>query len=147
MSSQEIFDSLCNLNTTWSFADRNYIDNLKNISTEQISYDDPLAMNNLGFIFFKDKSYPEAERLFLMAAEHKNPVGMFNLGDLYGFESDFSNHDIKISEMWFMRAADHGFVPAMTNLGSLYKRNGDYKKAEELYLKAAELDGQARGFV
>jgi TPR repeat protein len=150
MSSQEIYDSLCELASDWGRIDnREYIDKLKNISNEQVNNNDPIAMNNLGFIFLKDYQYSFAERLLLESAKLGNSTAMCNLGCMYLLSrySDFEKQNISVAKYWFDQAVSVDdknknliFVKnSMHYLRSIYEKQGDYKKAEECYLKAVEL--------
>jgi TPR repeat protein len=147
MSSQEIYDSLCELYMNWINSDRDYIDKLKNISSEQINNtNDSLAMNNLGFIFLCDHQYYLAENLFLESAKLGNFAAMYNLGCMYSLSeySDFERQNISTAKHWFEQAIhSHGnenFIKfAMYDLGFIYEHEGLYKKAEECYLSSLDL--------
>ncbi len=129
MNSEEIFYLLKEGN----YEER--VNELTTICQKQIDEDnDPLAMNNIGFIYKRiHKDYAKAEEWYIKAANLNNSAAMTNIGSLY----QHIHKDYTKAEEWYIKATNLNCTVAMNNIGyicwNFYK---DDTKAEEWYIKA-----------
>jgi TPR repeat protein len=152
MSSQDVYDALEEMfSVTNSMTiDQNYLEHLKFISEAQVSLEDPLAMNNLGFIFLQEKNYQKAEEILNKAANLGNSQAMYNLGSMYYRikYSDFEKQDASMASYLFhisynAASYDDGNEDIKKGasywIGYIYFSEKNYDMAELWFKRSAEL--------
>jgi TPR repeat protein len=95
----------------------------------------------LGWEFDEQKSYAEAARWYLKAAQKGHVGAQYNLGDMY-YYGDGVQQSYAEAFYWFEKAAYQGDADALYNLGIMYD-NGygvrkSFSEAARWYLKAAK---------
>ena len=94
-----------------------------------------------GILYYDQKKYTKAAKLFRKAAEYGHVDAQFHLGACYR-DGDGVGRDYKEAVKWFRKAAEQGHVDAQFFLGACYSDgNGvdeDYKEAVKWFRKAAE---------
>lgn len=90
--------------------------------------------------------YVKARRFFLMAADKKNTVALYNLGHLYHYGLAVKQDDVKAAE-WYRKAVDLGSMSAKNSLALFYSQglgNLPVDKAQALkLLKSSACQGYA----
>ncbi len=107
----------------------------------------PQAQNTLGNCYYDGeevrKSYKEAAKWYLAAAEQGYDEAQLNLGDLY-FDGEGVEEDLKEAVKWYKLAAEQGHPLAQARLGHCYYNgNGvrkSFKEAVKWYELSAEQD-------
>lgn len=104
------------------------------------------AMNALGVLYMNNGDFDQAKKYFEMAAAKNDEIANYNLGNMT-FLGNKSNQNLKAIE-YYKKAALKNYAPAYVALGDMYATGKgiahDASKAEEYYLKAADLnDDQA----
>ena len=94
-----------------------------------------------GILYYNQKKYTEAAKLFSKAAEHGHVEAQFILGLCYK-DGDGVKQDYEEAVKWFRKAAEQGHAEAQFCLGACY-RDGhgvdrDYKEAISWFRKAAD---------
>lgn len=101
---------------------------------ESIADDFVDARTMLGYIYTegtgvevdKDKAFD----YFLSAAQEKDPIGEYNLGQLYMDEGNFSS-----AFDWFKKAADQGHTKAQCNVGRMYLDGNGVEQDNDLAIQ------------
>lgn len=100
------------------------------------------AMNALGVIFLGKGDYDKAKNFFEKSALEGDEIAYFNLGNLSFI--GFKGKENKQALNFYQKSADKKYSPAFVALGDMYAMGKgvthDVKKAEENYLKAADLN-------
>jgi TPR repeat protein len=92
------------------------------------------AYSDMGYIYFQQKKYKEAEHVLLEALKY-NPHSSISL-HLVDVYMELGN--VKEAEVWLNKSAESGNAYAMLVLGNKCEDAKDYKSAETWYRKAYE---------
>lgn len=100
------------------------------------------AINALGVIYLGQGDYDQAKKLFEMAAAKNDEIALFNLGNMSFLGN--KNSVNKEALDYYTKSAQKKYSPAYVALGDMYATGKgvahDANKAEEFYLKAADLN-------
>lgn len=100
------------------------------------------AMNALGVLYMNNGDFDQAKTYFEMAAKKNDEIANYNLGNMT-FLTNNTNQNLKAIE-FYKKAASKNYAPAYLTLGDMYATGKgighDAAKAEEYYLKAADLN-------
>jgi TPR repeat protein len=93
------------------------------------------------YIYFKDKAKygTAANDLFVIAASLGDRTAQYNIGRKR-FEGDEVKHDEEIGKCWLEKSAAQENVQALFYLGTKVYSNTDFKRANENFLKASQLE-------
>lgn len=100
------------------------------------------GMNALGVLYMNNGDYDQAKKYFEMAAAKNDEIANYNLGNMT-FLGNRLNNNYKAIE-YYKKSASNNYSPAYVALGDMYATgkgiSPDAAKAEEYYLKAADLN-------
>ena len=110
------------------------------------------ALNRVALMYYRGESgvaqdYPEAARLFDLAAEQGDRNALFNLGKLY-LAGEGVEQDPARAMSYFKQAADQDHILALNTLGALYRagaKNAEDRAQSNRYFERSAAFGNAVG--
>ena len=123
---------------------------------------DKKALNNLGFLYYKQKNYVESEKYYKLATEENDDIritALNNLMNLYsnneilnalghlhgdqGVLMDFGMQFLmggkyEEAKKYYNYAVEEGCIYGLSNIATIHELQGNINEAEKYYLKAIE---------
>lgn len=87
----------------------------------------------LGYLYFDQGNYIEAEKHYLLAIEKGNAFASYNLANVYRIHEEYLK-----AEKYYLLAIEEGNIEAINNLANLYSEQLKYSEAEKYYLLAID---------